>query len=77
MEDNFGVSGSSSTFAISILEAEYNPEMTVEEGEALAEKAVRNSLKRDAMTGNGIDIMTITSEGMQEKRILLNDVGEE
>jgi proteasome beta subunit len=58
------------------LEAEYKPGMTVAEGEKLVEKAIRNSITRDAMTGNGIDILTITSKGSTEKFIEISELGE-
>ncbi len=72
MEDDFGVAGSGATFAVGILEAEYNPDMTVKQGIKLAEKTVRNAIKRDAMTGNGIDIMAITMDKVEEIRISLD-----
>ena len=63
--DDFAAAGSSTTLAISILEAEYTPEITVEEAKALAEKAVVNSIKRDATTGDMLDVLIITEEGSQ------------
>lgn len=76
MEDNFGVSGSGAQFAVGILEADYSTKLTVKEGIELVKKVVRNSVKRDAMTGNGIDIYTITKAGAEEQRIPISDFGE-
>ena len=39
--------------SMGILEAEYKPDMTMEEGVKLVEKVIRNSIKRDVMSGNG------------------------
>jgi proteasome beta subunit len=61
--DDFAAVGSSTTMAISILEAEYFPEITVEKAKALAEKAIVNSIKRDATVGDGIDMLIITKAG--------------
>lgn len=63
--DDFAAVGSSTTLAISILEAEYTPEITVEEAKVLVEKAIVNSIKRDATVGDGIDMLVITAEGSQ------------
>nr|MDO8083588.1 hypothetical protein [Candidatus Sigynarchaeum springense] len=61
--DDFAAVGSSTTLAISILEAEYTPSITVEKAKALAEKAIVNSIKRDATVGGGIDMLIITKSG--------------
>ncbi len=61
--DEFAAVGSSTTMAISILEAEYTPEITVEKAKVLAEKAIVNSIKRDATVGDGIDMLIITKAG--------------
>jgi len=50
--------------------------MIVEEGEKLVEKAIRNSIKRDAMSGNGIDLLIITKDGSKEKSIEITELGE-
>ncbi len=61
--DDFAAVGSSTTLAISILEAEYSPSITVEKAKVLAEKAIVNSIKRDATVGGGIDMLIITKSG--------------
>ena len=76
MEDNYGVSGSSATFALGILEAEYKEDMTVEEGVELVKKTVKNAIKRDAMTGNGVDVMAITQDEVKKMHFDINELGE-
>ncbi|MHA1819136.1 MAG: proteasome subunit beta [Promethearchaeota archaeon] len=76
MPDDYGVSGSAATMAVSILEAEYKPTITVKEGIKLAEKVIKASIKRDAMSGNGIDILAITKDGPQEISIAIDEMGE-
>jgi proteasome beta subunit len=75
MPDDWGVSGSAATMAAGVLEAEYK-EMTVEEGIKLVEKVIRASVKRDAFSGNGIDILAITKDDMKEISIPISDLGE-
>ncbi len=76
MEDDYGTAGTGMLLSIGILEAEYKKDMTVAQGEKLVEKAIRNSIKRDAMTGNGIDLLTITAEGPKEKFFEIKETGE-
>jgi len=76
MPDDYGTAGTGMLMSIGILEAEYKPDMTTTAGEKLVEKAIRNSIKRDAMTGNGIDILTITQDGAKEKYIEITELGE-
>ncbi|MHA1520086.1 MAG: proteasome subunit beta [Promethearchaeota archaeon] len=75
-EDDYGVAGSAATYAVGILEAEYNPEMTVKEGVKLMKKVIKNAVKRDALAGNAMDIMTITAKGVKSERIPMKDLGE-
>jgi len=76
MEDDYGTAGTGMLLSIGILEAEYKKGMTVAAGEKLVEKAIRNSIARDAMTGNGIDILTITKDGPKEKYFEIKELGE-
>jgi proteasome beta subunit len=76
MPDDFAAVGTGMLFSYGILEAEYKPDMTIAQGEKLVEKAIQNSITRDAMSGNGIDIMTITKDGVKEKYIEIKELGE-
>ena len=75
MPDDFATGGSAATMAVGILEVEYNPEMTVEQGIKLVEKTVRAAVKRDATTGNGIDILAITKDGCKELSFPITELG--
>ncbi|MFW9939816.1 MAG: proteasome subunit beta [Candidatus Thorarchaeota archaeon] len=76
MPDDFGTTGTGMLLSIGILEAEYKPGMTVAAGEKLVEKAIRNSISRDVMSGNGIDILIITKDGSTEKYLEVKELGE-
>jgi proteasome beta subunit len=54
--------GSGSPFVFGILEDQYHEGMTVEEGIALAVRAVHSAMERDAASGDGIAVAVITSE---------------
>lgn len=76
MPDDWGVGGSAAAMAAGILEADYKPDMTVEQGIKLVEKVIRASIKRDAFSGNGIDILAITNDGVKELALPINEFGE-
>ncbi|MFW9872442.1 MAG: proteasome subunit beta [Candidatus Thorarchaeota archaeon] len=76
MEDEYGTTGTGMLLSIGILEAEYKPDITIAAGEKLVEKAIRNSISRDVMSGNGIDILTFTKDGAKEKYIEIKEIGE-
>ena len=76
MPDDYGTAGTGMLLSIGILEAEYKPDMTIDEGEKLVEKAIKNTIKRDAMSGNGIDLLIITKDGGKDKFIEIKELGE-
>lgn len=76
LPDDYGVAGTGMLMSVGILEAEYSPDITVAKGEKLVEKTIRNSIKRDAMSGNGIDLLIITKDGITEKTIEISELGE-
>ena len=76
MEDDYGAAGTGMLLSMGILESEYKKDMTIAQGEKLVEKAIRNATARDAMSGNGIDILTITADGAKEKYIEIKEIGE-
>ncbi|MFX1357587.1 MAG: proteasome subunit beta [Promethearchaeota archaeon] len=74
--EDFAAVGTGMLFSYGILEAEYKPDMTVAQGEKLVEKAIRNSITRDAMSGNGIDLLIITKNATKEKSFEIKELGE-
>jgi len=74
--EDYGATGSGMLLSMGILEAEYKPDMTTEDGVKLVEKVIRNSIKRDVMSGNGIDLLIITQDGTEEKFIEIKELGE-
>ncbi|AEH24414.1 archaeal proteasome endopeptidase complex subunit beta [Pyrococcus yayanosii] len=65
-EDKYVAAGSGMEFAFSILDSQYKPEMSVEEGVKLAVRAINSAIKRDVFTGEGITVVTITEKGYRE-----------
>lgn len=62
IEDNLIATGSGSPVAYGVLESGYNEKLTLDEGLALAARAIRSAMKRDVYTGDSFDIVTVTRE---------------
>jgi len=71
LEDKYAAVGSGAKLAIGILERSYSPDMHSEEAIKVAERAMRGAIERDALSGDGIDILFIGKEGKIEKFIPL------
>ncbi len=63
IEDKVVSTGSGSPYAYGVLEDAYREDMDVEETVRIGVRAMKAALQRDAMTGNGIDVIRITKEG--------------
>jgi proteasome beta subunit len=66
IEDKAIATGSGSPVAYGVLEDSFKEDIAVNEGVKLAIRALRSALQRDAMTGNGIDVVKITKEGFKK-----------
>ena len=64
--DDYISSGSGSVFAYGVLETLYKKGLSVEEGIKLAAKGVNAAVQRDIASGNGIDIVTVTKDGVKK-----------
>ncbi|MCW4049694.1 MAG: archaeal proteasome endopeptidase complex subunit beta [Candidatus Bathyarchaeota archaeon] len=67
--DEFIAAGSGAPIAIGVLEADYSKEMDCEAGAELAVKAIKSAIARDAVSGDGIDILIIRADGAEERTI--------
>ena len=61
--DKYVTSGSGSPYVYGVLEDNYKDDIDVKEGADLAIRAITAAMKRDAASGDGIDVITITGEG--------------
>jgi proteasome beta subunit len=65
--DQYEVTGSGTPFALAVIETLYKEGMSVDEGVALAKRALTASMERDSASGNGYDIFVITKNGIEHK----------
>lgn len=63
---NYDADGSGMMFIWGLLERQYKEDLTVEEGVELAVEALKSSSERDAASGSGIDVYTLTKEGINQ-----------
>ena len=58
--------GSGMPYVLGLLERQYKPGLSVKEGVELAVEAVKSSTQRDTGSGHGIDVFTITKDGIKK-----------
>jgi len=63
--------GSGSPIALGVLESSYHENMDLEEAKKLAVKAVISALTRDGFSGEGVDVVVISRDGVREESIQL------
>ena len=63
IEDDYAAIGSGAQIAIGVLEQGYRRDMGLDEARKLAIAAVRAAIERDAISGDGIDVLVIRRSG--------------
>jgi len=64
--EDYCTEGSGMQFALGVLEANFKKEMNIDDGVRLAVKTINTAINRDIATGNGIDVLTITKDGIKK-----------
>jgi len=65
--DKYAAVGSGTEMAMGVLEEIYKEDLTVEEAKTLVIRAIKSAISRDAMSGDGIDFLIITKDGVAEE----------
>jgi proteasome beta subunit len=65
--DKYAAVGSGTEIAVGVLEEEYKEGMSIEDAKALVTRAIKSAISRDAMSGDGVDFLTITKDGIVEE----------
>lgn len=71
LPDKYSVVGSGTEIAIGVLEEEYKEDMSIEKAKDLVLRAIKSAISRDVMSGDGIDLMILTKQGISEETIKL------
>jgi len=67
--DKYAAVGSGAEIALGVLEQGYKEGMTIEDARDLVTRAIKSAISRDVMSGDGVDFLTITKDGISEESI--------
>jgi len=65
--DKYAAVGTGAEIAIGVLEEGYKDNMSHKEVKDLVMRAMKSAISRDSMSGNGVDFLIITKEGIEEE----------
>lgn len=65
--DKYAAVGSGAEIALGVLEQGYKDGLTVKEAQDLVTRAIKSAVSRDIMSGDGVDFLFITNEGVNEE----------
>jgi len=65
--DKYTAVGSGSEIAFGVLEQGFKENLTLKEAKDLVTRAIKSAISRDVMSGDGVDFLIITKEGIQEE----------
>jgi proteasome beta subunit len=67
LPDDYAAVGTGAEMALAIMDEEYKPSMSEEKARELAVRAIKSAVQRDAASGDGIDILMITTSSIREE----------
>ena len=65
--DKYAVVGSGTEIAMGVLEEGYKEGLAMEDAKDLVIRSIKSAISRDIMSGDGIDFLLITKEGINEE----------
>jgi proteasome beta subunit len=72
IKEEYAAVGTSTSLVLGVLEANFRKDLTKSEAVALAIKAIKAATRRDAMSGDGIDLLIVTPGGIETQHHELN-----
>ena len=69
LPDDYAAVGTGAEMALAIMDEEYKPSMSEEKARELAVRAIKSAVQRDAASGDGIDILMITTSSIREESL--------
>jgi proteasome beta subunit len=69
LPDKYAVVGSGTEIAIGVLEEGYKDDMKLKDAKELVTRSIKSAVSRDVMSGDGIDFLIISKEGITEESI--------
>ncbi len=71
ISDQYATVGTGEETAIGVVEAGYSPAISQKEARDLLITSIKAAIARDAMSGNGIDVLTVDRSGIKEEAVEL------
>jgi len=65
--DKYAAVGSGAEIALGVLEQGYKEGISVQEAKDLVTRAIKSAVSRDVMSGDGVDFLFVTKEGLSEE----------
>jgi len=69
LPDRYTVVGSGTEIAMGVVEEGYKDNMGMDEAKDLVTRAMKSAVSRDIMSGDGIDFLIITKDGIREESL--------
>ncbi|PVX23150.1 MAG: proteasome endopeptidase complex, archaeal, beta subunit [Candidatus Bathyarchaeum sp.] len=69
LPDTYAAVGSGAQIATGVLEDGYTDGMSQNDAKKLVLRAIKSAVRRDSMSGDGVDLLIVTKEGVQEETI--------
>jgi len=69
LPDNYAAVGSGTEIAMGVLEESYKETLTIAEAKEVVLKAIKSAISRDALSGDGIDFLIISKDGVTTESI--------
>jgi proteasome beta subunit len=67
LPDSYAAVGSGAQMATGVLEQGYKDNLSQKDAKALVLKAIKSAVRRDVMSGDGVDILIATKDGIHEE----------
>ena len=67
LPDKYAAVGSGTEIAIGVIEESYKETLNADQAKDLVTRAIKSAVSRDSMSGDGIDFLIITKEGIVEE----------
>ena len=69
LPDNYAAVGSGTEIAMGVLEERYKKTLNIEEAKKIVYRAIKSAISRDAMSGDGIDLLIITKDNITKESV--------
>jgi proteasome beta subunit len=69
LPDTYAAVGTGAQMATGVLEEGYKDGMSQKDAKALVLRSIKSAIRRDSMSGDGVDLLIVSKEGIQEETI--------